>query len=129
MEWDANFASKRVNELDGEEAGFLREGLGAGPVAGFAGLFGLGEEAANLFLQIQLGGVQDFAVGLLQIFLGDVHVFARAVAHGSLIAGRKLRRDLWRRSACGLLGLGIRGCFGGLVVRRRWRFRVRRLDR
>jgi hypothetical protein len=75
-----------------------------------------------------LRGVQDFAVGLLQIFLCDVDVFAGAVAHAGLIAGRKLRGDLWRRSARGLLGLGIRGGFGGLAVRRRRRFGVRRLD-
>jgi len=62
---DANFASKRVNQLDGEEAGFLGQGLGAGPVAGFACFVGLGEEAADFFLQILLGGVEDFAVGLL----------------------------------------------------------------
>jgi len=107
----------------------LGKGLRAGPVAGFAGLVGLSEEAANFFLQIQLGGVQDFAVGLLQVFLGDVHVFARAVAHVGLIAGRKLRRDLGRRRARRLLGLGIRGCFGGLAVRGRRRFSVCRLDR
>jgi hypothetical protein len=34
--------SERIDELDGEEAGLLGEGLGAGPVAGFAGFFGLG---------------------------------------------------------------------------------------
>ena len=123
------FGSERVDELDGEEAGFLRQGLGAGPVAGFAGFFGLGEEAANFFLQILLRGVQDFAVGLLQIFLRDVRVFAGAVAHAGLIAGGKLRRDLGRRSARGLLGLGIRGSFGGLAVRRRRWFGVRRLNR
>ena len=101
------FWSERVNEFDGEEAGFLGQGLGAGPVAGFAGFFGLSEEAANFFLEIQLRGIEDFAVGLLKIFLGDIGVFAAAAAQAGLIAGRKLRRDLGRRSARGLLGLCI----------------------
>ena len=122
------FSSEGLNELDGEEAGFLGEGLGAGPVAAFAGFFGLGQEAANFFDEILLRGVQNFAVGLLQIFLRDIGVFVRGTAHAGLIAGRKLRRDLRRRSARGLLGLSVRGGFGGLAVRRRRRFGVRRLD-
>src|SRR5271156_1871147 len=59
------FRLEGIDEFDGEEAGFLGQGLGAGPVAGFAGVVGLGEEAADFFLQILLGGVEDFAVGLL----------------------------------------------------------------
>ncbi len=47
---NANFSLKRANEFDGQEAGFLGQGLGAGPVAGFAGFFGLGEEATDFFL-------------------------------------------------------------------------------
>jgi len=49
--------SERIDEFDGEEAGFLGQGLGARPVAGFAGFVGLGQEAANFFLQILLRGV------------------------------------------------------------------------
>ena len=123
------FSSERVDKFDGEQAGFLGQGLGAGPIAGFAGFVGLGEEAANFFLQILLRGVQDFAVSLLQIFLRDVDVFARAAAQAGLIAGRKLRRDLRRRSTHRLLGWSIRGRFGGLTVRRRRRFGVCRLNR
>ena len=107
----------------------MGQSLGARPIAGFAGFFGLGEEAANFFDQVALRCVQDFAVGLLEIFLGDAGVHACAAAHGGLIAGGKLRRDLWRRSARGLLGLGVRGGFGGLAVGRRRRFGVRGLDR
>lgn len=118
-----------IHELDGEEPGFLGQGLGAGPVAGFAGIAGLAQEAANFFDEVALGCVQDFAVGLLQIFLRDAGVFNCAAAHAGLIAGRKLRRDLWRGSARGLLGLSVRGGgFSGFLVRRRQRFRVRRFD-
>ena len=54
---DENFALKRINEFDGEEAGFLGQGLGARPIAGFAGFVGLSQEAANFFHQVALGGV------------------------------------------------------------------------
>ncbi len=87
----------------------MREGLRAGPVSAFAGFVGLGQEAFNFFNEIVLRGVQAFAGCLLQVSLGDSGVFVGLVLQAGLISGRKLRRNLRRRSARGLLGLSVAG--------------------
>jgi len=105
----------------------LREGLRAGPIAAFAGFVGLGQEAADFFDEIVLRGTQALAGCLLQVSLGDAGVFVGLVFQAGLIPWRKLRRNLRRGSACGLLGLSVPGGFAGLAARRRWGFGMRRL--
>ena len=85
----------------------MREGLRARPVSAFAGFVGLGQEAFNFFNEIVLRRVQAFAVGLLQVSLGDAGIFVGLVFQAGLISRRKLRGNLRRRSACGLLGLSV----------------------
>ena len=85
----------------------MREGLRAGPVSALSGFVGLGQEAFNFFDEIVLRGVQAFAVSLLQVSLGNAGIFVGLVFQAGLISRRKLRGNLRRRSARGLLGLSV----------------------
>jgi hypothetical protein len=83
----ANWQSKGINELDREQAGLLGQVLGAGPVAAFAGIERLGEEAADLVDEVLLGGVELLASGGLQIFSGHGNIVVRFAFITGLIEG------------------------------------------
>ncbi len=70
---------QRVQEVDGEHVGFLREVVRAHPVGGAHGFVRLSQEAADSLDQVVLGGVELLAVGCLQIAFGCADVVARAL--------------------------------------------------
>ncbi len=90
---------QRVQEVDGEDVGFLREVARAHPVGSAHGLVRLSQEAADFLDQVVLGGVELLAVGCLETAFGCLDLVARALLRRGLLLGRKPRQDLprWRR--------------------------------
>ena len=90
---------QRVEEVDGEDVGFLREVARAHPVGSAHGLLRLSQEAADFLDEVVLGAVELLAIGPPEIALRCVDVVAGALLRRGLLLGRKPRRDppRWRR--------------------------------
>lgn len=80
---------KRINQFDGEEAGFLCEILSSRPIASFAGVTRLGQKAADFLDQIGLRSAKTLVRRLVKIFLRGANIFVCLVDVGSLIIGRQ----------------------------------------
>jgi hypothetical protein len=63
-----------LHEFDGEQAGFLRQILRAGEIAGLDGFTRLLNEPADFFFQIILRRASLSAAGELEILFGDTDV-------------------------------------------------------
>jgi hypothetical protein len=68
--------SERIDEFDGEQAGFLREILRAGKVAIAGGAARLIEKTIDLFHEIGLLSVQSLSSGLLKVGLSNSYVLS-----------------------------------------------------
>ncbi len=89
---------QRVQEVDGQHVGFLREIAGAHPVGSAHGFVHLSQEATDFFDQVVLRGVELLAVGCPEIAFGCLDVVAGALLPTASLRPPRSPRGLTRAS-------------------------------